>query len=69
MVGYDRSYPSFTRALRLRGGTATVRAVPPGQGPGRAVIDHPAGEETQWRFDRMSSVVHPAVKPPDRHCA
>ena len=32
-LGYDRSYPSFTRALRLRGCPAGVRAVPPGEGP------------------------------------
>ena len=32
-LGYDRSYPSFTRALRLRGVRPGLRAVPPGEGP------------------------------------
>src|SRR6266704_2295846 len=46
-LGYDRSYPTFTRALRERGlrphcpcHPAKDRAV--------AVIEHPPGDETQW---------------------
>jgi len=47
-LGYDRSYPSFTRALRLRGlRPACERCLPATDRP-IAVIEHPAGEETQW---------------------
>jgi transposase len=47
-LGYDRSYPSFTRALRLRGVRPVCEPCHPAKGRPVAVIDHPAGEETQW---------------------
>jgi len=47
-LGYDRSYPSFTRALRLRGVRPPCEPCHPGKGRPVAIIDHPAGEETQW---------------------
>src|SRR5260370_19929495 len=48
-LGYDGSYPSFTRALRARGlrpGCETCAAA--GVPEEFAVIGHPAGGETQW---------------------
>jgi len=47
-LGYDRSYPSFTRALRLRGVRPACEPCHPAKGRPVAIIDHPAGEETQW---------------------
>jgi len=47
-LGYDRSYPSFTRALRLRGLRPACEPCHPTKGRPAAVIEHPAGEETQW---------------------
>jgi len=47
-LGYDRSYPSFTRALRLRGLRPACEPCHPATGRPAAVIEHPAGEETQW---------------------
>ena len=47
-LGYDRSYPSFTRALRLRGVRPVCEPCHPAKGRPVAIIDHPAGEETQW---------------------
>jgi transposase len=47
-LGYDRSYPSFTRALRLRDVRPVCEPCHPAKGRPVAVIDHPAGEETQW---------------------
>lgn len=46
-LGYDRSYPSFTRALRLRGLRPACEPCHPAKGRPVAVIEHPAGEETQ----------------------
>ena len=47
-LGYDRSYPAFTRALRARSlRPACERCRPTGDRP-VAVIEHPPGEETQW---------------------
>jgi transposase len=47
-LGYDRSYPSFTRSLRLRGLRPACEPCHPTTGRPVAVIEHPAGEETQW---------------------
>ena len=47
-LGYDRSYPSFTRALRLRAVRPACEPCHPTKGRPAAVIEHPAGEETQW---------------------
>jgi len=47
-LGYPGSYPSFTRALRaqeLRPGCATCAS---GSHRESAIIDHPAGEKTQF---------------------
>jgi transposase len=47
-LGYAGSYPSFTRALRARGLRPACEPCHPTAGRPVAVIDHPAGEETQW---------------------
>jgi transposase len=48
-LGYDGSYPSFTRALRARGLRPRCDACAAAGTPAEfAVIDHPPGEETQW---------------------
>jgi len=47
-LGFDRSYPSFTRGLRthrLRPHCESCRA---SRGRDHAVIEHPPGEEVQW---------------------
>src|SRR5712691_10776110 len=47
--GYDGGYSSFTRGLRKRGLRPRCEACAAAGVPGEfAVIDHPAGEETQW---------------------
>lgn len=48
-LGYAGSYPSFTRGLRARGTRPVCEPCRSARGGGdRAVIDHPAGTETQW---------------------
>jgi transposase len=48
-LGYDGGYSSFTRALRKRGLRPRCEACAAAGTPAEfAVIDHPAGEETQW---------------------
>jgi transposase len=47
-LGYDGAYPSFTRALRARGLRPACEPCHPTAGRPVAIIDHPAGEETQW---------------------
>lgn len=47
-LGYARSYPSFTRALRARGLRPPCEQCHPAKGRPVAVIAHPPGEETQW---------------------
>ena len=47
-LGYPGSYPSFTRALRDRELRPPCPACAAGQHRESAIIDHPAGEETQF---------------------
>ena len=47
-LGYDRSYPTMTRQLRARGLRPPCEACRPVKGRAVAVIEHPAGQETQW---------------------
>jgi transposase len=48
-LGYEGAYQSFTRALRLRGLRPGCEACAAAGTPAEfAVIEHPAGEETQW---------------------
>ena len=47
-LGYDRSYPTFTRQLRARGLRPHCEPCHPATGRPVAVIEHPPGDETQW---------------------
>ncbi|HEX2073689.1 MAG TPA: hypothetical protein VHF92_07880 [Geodermatophilus sp.] len=47
-LGYPGSYPSFTRALRVRQLRPPCPACAAGAHRESSIIDHPAGEETQW---------------------
>src|SRR4051794_24335611 len=47
-LGYDLSYPSFTRGLRTRRLRPACEPCRPAKGRPVAIIEHPAGEETQW---------------------
>jgi transposase len=47
-LGYLLSYQSFTRALRERQLRPACEPCRPAKGRPVAIIDHPAGEETQW---------------------
>lgn len=47
-LGFDQSYPTFTRAIRVRGLRPACKACHPTKGRAAAVIEHPPGEETQW---------------------
>jgi len=47
-LGYDRSYPTMTRQIRGRALRPPCEACRPVKGRAVAVIDHPAGQETQW---------------------
>ena len=47
-LGFDQSYATFTRQLRLRSLRPHCERCHAAKGRPVAVIDHPAGEETQW---------------------
>lgn len=47
-LGYDRSYPTMTRALRARGLRPACEPCRPTKDRAVAVIEHPPGAETQW---------------------
>jgi transposase len=47
-LGFDRSYPTLTRQIRARRLRPACEPCRPATGRPVAVIDHPAGEETQW---------------------
>ncbi|MDQ2709100.1 MAG: IS21 family transposase, partial [Actinomycetota bacterium] len=47
-LGYDRSYPTMTRAIRARQLRPACEPCAPTKGRPVAVIEHPPGEETQW---------------------
>lgn len=47
-LGFDRSYPTFTRLVRARGLRPACEPCHPTKGRPVAVIEHPPGEETQW---------------------
>ena len=47
-LGYDRSYPSFTRGLRAHQLRPHCEPCSASNGREHAVIDHPPGEEVQW---------------------
>ena len=47
-LGYARSYPTFTRQIRLRDLRPHCEPCSATKGRAAAVISHPPGEETQW---------------------
>ena len=47
-LGYDRSYPTFTRQLRARGLRPACEPCRPARDRPVAVIEHPPGEEAQF---------------------
>ncbi|MGI8760758.1 MAG: IS21 family transposase [Jatrophihabitantaceae bacterium] len=47
-LGYGQSYPTMTRQIRARGLRPACERCRPTKGRAVAVIDHPAGQETQW---------------------
>jgi transposase len=47
-LGYDRSYPSFTRGLRTHRLRPHCEPCSASAGREHAVIEHPPGEEVQW---------------------
>ena len=48
VLGFAQSYPTFTRQLRLRSLRPHCERCHAAKGRPVAIIDHPAGEETQW---------------------
>ena len=47
-LGYDLSYPTFTRQIRVRDLRPHCEPCSATKGRANAPIEHPAGEETQW---------------------
>jgi transposase len=47
-LGYDRSYPTFTRQLRARALRPACEPCKPATGRPVGIIEHPPGAETQW---------------------
>ncbi len=52
-LGYDRSYPTFTRKIRQRHLRPHCEACSGVKGRATVVIDHPSGEEIQWDWDEL----------------
>ena len=48
VLGFDQSYATFTRQLRLRSLRPHCERCSAAKGRPVAIIDHPPGEETQW---------------------
>jgi transposase len=48
VLGFDQSYPTFTRQVRLRSLRPSCERCHAAKGRPVAIIDHPAGDETQW---------------------
>ncbi len=47
-LGFEQSYQTLTRQIRLRGLRPVCETCRPAKGRPVAVIEHPPGEETQW---------------------
>lgn len=54
-LGYDRSYPTFTRKLRQRQLRPHCEACSGVKGRATVIIDHPAGVEIQWDWDELGA--------------
>ena len=52
-LGYDRSYPTFTRKIRERDLRPRCEACDGVKGRATVVIEHPPGEEIQWDWDEL----------------
>ncbi len=52
-LGYDRSYPTFTRHLRERQLRPHCEACTGVKGRPTVIIEHPPGEEIQWDWDEL----------------
>lgn len=52
-LGYDRSYPTFTRKLRQRNLRPHCEACSGVKGRPTVIIEHPSGEELQWDWDEL----------------
>ncbi len=54
-LGYDRSYPTFTRKLRQRQLRPHCEACSGVKGRATVIIEHPSGEEIQWDWDELGA--------------
>lgn len=54
-LGYDRSYPTFTRKIRQRHLRPHCEACSGVKGRATVIIDHPPGEEIQWDWDELGT--------------
>lgn len=54
-LGYDRSYPTFTRKIRQRRLRPHCEGCSGVKGRATVIIDHPAGEEIQWDWDELGT--------------
>ncbi len=54
-LGYDRSYPTFTRKLRQRQLRPHCEAWSGVKGRATVIIEHPSGEEIQWDWDELGT--------------
>jgi transposase len=54
-LGYDRSYPTFTRKLRQRNLRPHCEACSGVKGRATVIIEHPSGEELQWDWDELGA--------------
>ena len=54
-LGYDRSYPTFTRKLRQRNLRPHCEACSGVKGRPTVIIEHPSGEELQWDWDELGT--------------
>jgi transposase len=54
-LGFDQSYPTFTRKLRERGLRSRCEACEGVNGRATVDIDHPPGEEIQWDWNELGA--------------
>jgi hypothetical protein len=54
-LGYDRSYPTFTRKIRQRQLRPHCEACSGVKGRATVIIDHPPGAEIQWDWDELGA--------------
>jgi len=54
-LGYDRSYPTFTRKIRQRHLRPHCEACSGVKGRATVIIEHPSGEEIQWDWDELGT--------------